>query len=89
VLGLAVTYLVPPALAFVGGAAGCLALAAWAAMSLAYVPMVLFYGLSPLWAPLLPATALVYLAATLDSARRYWQGAGGEWKGRVEWRRQH
>ncbi len=88
VLGLAVTYLVPPTLAFAGGAAGWLAAAAWAAMSLAYLPMVRFYGLSPLWAPLLPATSLVYLAATLDSARRYWQGAGGEWKGRVEWRSQ-
>jgi hopene-associated glycosyltransferase HpnB len=89
VLGLAVTYLVPPVLAFAGGATGWLAAAAWAAMGLSYLPMVLFYGLSPLWAPLLPATALVYLAATLDSARRYWQGAGGEWKGRVEWRSQH
>ena len=89
VFGLALTYLVPPALAFAGGAAGSIALAAWAAMTVAYLPMVLFYGLSPLWAPLLPATALVYLAATLDSARRYWQGAGGEWKGRVEWRSQH
>src|SRR6185312_12456183 len=88
-LGLALTYLVPPALAFAGGAAGWLAVAAWAAMSLAYLPMALFYGLSPLRAPLLPATAVVYLAATLDSARRYWQGAGGEWKGRVEWRSQH
>jgi hopene-associated glycosyltransferase HpnB len=89
VLGLAVTYLLPVVLAFAAGAAGWLAVAAWAAMSLAYLPMVLFYGLSPLWAPLLPATSLVYLAATLDSARRYWQGAGGEWKGRVEWRSQH
>jgi hopene-associated glycosyltransferase HpnB len=89
VLGLAVTYLAPPAVAFGGGIAGWLAVAAWAAMSLSYLPMVLFYGLSPLWAPLLPATSLVYLAATLDSARRYWRGAGGEWKGRVEWRSQH
>jgi hopene-associated glycosyltransferase HpnB len=89
VLGLVLTYLVPPALAFAGGAGGWLAAAAWAAMSLAYLPMVRFYGLSPLWAPLLPATSLVYLAATLDSARRYWRGAGGEWKGRVEWRSQH
>jgi hopene-associated glycosyltransferase HpnB len=88
-LGLTVTYLMPPALAFAGGIAGWLAAAAWAAMSLAYLPMVRFYGLSPLWAPFLPATALVYLAATLDSARRYWQGDGGEWKGRVEWRSQH
>jgi hopene-associated glycosyltransferase HpnB len=89
VLGLGLTYLVPPALAFGDGAAGWFALAAWAAMSLAYLPMVRFYGLSPLWAPLLPATSLVYLAATLDSARRYRRGAGGEWKGRVEWRSQN
>jgi hopene-associated glycosyltransferase HpnB len=89
VLGLGVTYLVPPALAFDDGAAGWFALAAWAAMSLAYLPMARFYGLSPLWAPLLPATSLVYLAATLDSARRYRRGAGGEWKGRVEWRSQN
>jgi hypothetical protein len=31
---------------------------------------------------------VVYLAATLDSARRHWQGTGGEWKGRVQWRSQ-
>jgi hopene-associated glycosyltransferase HpnB len=88
VLGLALTYLVPPALSFMGGAAAWLAGAAWAAMSLAYLPMVRFYGRSPVWALLLPAVALVYLAATIDSARRHWQGAGGEWKGRVQWRHQ-
>jgi hopene-associated glycosyltransferase HpnB len=87
VLGLAVTYLAPVALIFAGGLAAWLAGAAWAAMTLAYLPMVRFYALSPLWALLLPAAASVYLAATVDSARRYWQGAGGEWKGRVEWRR--
>jgi hopene-associated glycosyltransferase HpnB len=87
VLGLAVTYLAPVALLFAGGAAAWLAGAAWAAMTLAYLPMVRFYRLSPLRAPLLPAAASVYLAATVDSARRYWRGAGGEWKGRVEWRR--
>jgi hypothetical protein len=32
---------------------------------------------------LLPVTSLVYLGATLDSARRHWEGRGGEWKGRV------
>ena len=87
VFGLAVTYLAPVALVFAGGRAAWLAAAAWAAMTLAYLPMVRFYALSPLWALLLPAAASVYLAATVDSARRYWQGAGGEWKGRVEWRR--
>lgn len=88
VLGLAVTYLVPAALVTAGGPAAWLAGAAWLAMSLAYLPMVRFYRLSPLWAPLLPAIALLYLAATLDSARRHWRGTGGEWKGRVQWRSQ-
>ena len=88
VLGLALTYLVPPALMVVGGDARWLAGLTWAAMSLAYWPMVRFYGLSPLWAPLLPAIALVYLAATIDSARRHWLGRGGEWKGRMAWRSQ-
>ena len=87
VLGLGVTYLAPVVLLFAGGAAGWLAAAAWLLMAAAYLPMVRFYALSPLWALLLPAAASVYLAATIDSARRYWQGAGGEWKGRVEWRR--
>jgi hopene-associated glycosyltransferase HpnB len=86
VLGLVVTYLVPPALVFAGGAAGWLAGAAWLGMTLAYLPMVLFYELSPLWALLLPAVALIYLAATIDSAWRHWRGQGGQWKGRVQWR---
>jgi hopene-associated glycosyltransferase HpnB len=86
VAGLAIVYLVPPVLAFAGGAASVLALFAWAAMSVAYWPMLRFYGRSPLWAPLLPLVALVYLAATIDSARRHWRGRGGEWKGRVQLR---
>jgi hopene-associated glycosyltransferase HpnB len=88
VLGLGVTYVAPPTLAFADGAAGWLAAAAWLGMTLAYLPILMFYELSPLWALLLPAVALVYLAATVDSARRHWQGAGGEWKGRVQWRSQ-
>ncbi len=88
VLGLAATYLAPVGLVFAGGVAAWLAAGAWVAMTLAYLPMVRFYGISPLWAPLLPGTALVYLAATIDSARRHWRGAGGEWKGRAQWRSQ-
>jgi hopene-associated glycosyltransferase HpnB len=86
--GLVVTYLVPPVLAFAGGAASLVALLAWLAMSAAYRPMLRFYRRSPLWAPLLPLVALVYLAATIDSARRHWRGRGGEWKGRVQLRGQ-
>jgi hopene-associated glycosyltransferase HpnB len=88
VVGLGIVFLVPPAMVLAGGAAGWFAAGAWLIMSIAYAPMLRFYGRSPLWAPLLPGVAAVYLAATIDSARRHWQGTGGEWKGRVEWRSQ-
>lgn len=85
VLGMIVTYLLPPLLLFAGGTAAVLGLLAWALMTLAYLPMVRFYNLSLLWSPLLPAAALVYVAATVDSAYRHWRGRGGAWKGRVQW----
>lgn len=83
--GLFLTYLVPP-LAVVAGppAARGLGIAAWAVMSLAYLPAVRFYKLSPLRAPLLPLIALFYAAATVESAVLYWRGAGGAWKGRTQ-----
>ncbi len=49
-----------------GRAGRWLAGGAWAAMAVAYAPMLRFYRLSPLWAPLLPAVAVIYLAATLE-----------------------
>jgi hopene-associated glycosyltransferase HpnB len=89
VLGLAVTYLAPPLLALgAGGAAALLAGLAWLAMAVAFMPILRFYGVSLLVAPLLPAIAFFYLAATIDSARRHFQGRGGEWKGRVQQRGQ-
>jgi hopene-associated glycosyltransferase HpnB len=87
-LGLVLTFLAPPLLVWAGGAGAWLAAGAWAAMSVAYAPTLRFYRCSPLWAPLLPLVALVYLAATLDSARRHYRGRGGEWKGRVQWQSQ-
>ncbi|HXE16192.1 MAG TPA: glycosyltransferase [Stellaceae bacterium] len=83
---MALVYVVPPLLLAVGGTAAWLGAAAWLAMSLAYLPMALFYGLSPLWAVALPLTALIYLGATIASAWRHFRGRGGAWKGRVEWR---
>ena len=53
-------------------------------MSIAYLPAVRFYRLSPLRALTLAGIACFYAAATVDSAVRYWRGAGGEWKGRVQ-----
>lgn len=84
-LGLILTYLLPPALLFSGhplpitlGAAAC------AAMVFAYLPLVRFYGLNPLWTLTLPLAALFYWCATLHSAFMFWSGRGGEWKGRVQ-----
>jgi hopene-associated glycosyltransferase HpnB len=83
--GMAVIYLLPPALVLTGDALPrTLGAVVWAAMTLAYLPMVRFYGLNPLWALGLPLTALFYMGATIESALKYWSGRGGEWKGRVQ-----
>jgi hopene-associated glycosyltransferase HpnB len=86
VLGLLLLYAVPPA-ATIAGAGHPVALTAgaagWAIMTLSYVPMLRFYGLSPLRALGLPVVALMYAAMTVDSARRHRAGRGGAWKGRT------
>jgi len=53
-------------------------------MSICYLPMVRFYGLSPLWSLCLPAIALFYAGAVIHSAVQYSRGSGGKWKGRVQ-----
>ncbi|MDE2228587.1 MAG: glycosyltransferase [Alphaproteobacteria bacterium] len=85
VAALGVTFLAPVLVLPAGGLAAMLGFAAWAVMSVTYVPMLRFYGLSAYRALLLPAIAAVYLAATVASAWRHWRGRGGEWKGRVSW----
>jgi len=60
------------------------ALLAWVAMTLAFVPMLRLYRVSPAAALALPAIAAIYVAWTLDSALRHWRGRGGEWKGRMQ-----
>jgi hopene-associated glycosyltransferase HpnB len=60
-----------------------LALTAWLAMTVSYLPMLRYYRLSPLWALLLPLSAVLYLAMTWSSAIRYWRGVRSQWKGRV------
>jgi len=95
-LGLLIMYAVPPVLglaflgiALAGGgtpaavAAGA-ALAAWASLSLSYLPTLRLYRLRSWRAPLLPGVMMLYGAMTFDSARRYHRGSGGRWKGRVE-----
>lgn len=60
------------------------AFAAWMVMSILYWPTIRFYDLSFIWAFTLPLAAMVYMGATIDSARLYWQGKGGQWKGRAQ-----
>jgi hopene-associated glycosyltransferase HpnB len=84
-LGMLLTYVVPVVFTFSAQAtASRLGLAAWALMAVTYLPTVRFYRLSPIWAPLLPLTAVFYSYATWLSAARYWLGRGGQWKGRAQ-----
>jgi hypothetical protein len=84
-VGMALTYLAPPALAlFAAGPAQWCGIAAWALMALSFQPMLRFYGLSPLWGVALPLTAFLYMLYTLDSGFQYATGRGGQWKGRVQ-----
>jgi hopene-associated glycosyltransferase HpnB len=88
IAGMFVTYMLPPLLLFTGKPVTvALGGFAWILMMIAYAPALRFYGLSWLWAPLLPLVALFYTGATIHSAVEYWAGRGGEWKGRVQDRR--
>jgi hopene-associated glycosyltransferase HpnB len=84
VLGMALVYLAPPALAFAESPAREIALFAWAIGAQAYMPSLRFYGLSPLRAFALPAVAACYTWFTAVSAWRHMRGRGGEWKGRYQ-----
>jgi hopene-associated glycosyltransferase HpnB len=85
VLGMALTYLVPPAMAlFAGGWAQVLGIAAWLLMAVSFQPTLRYYRASPLWGLVLPAITVLYMLYTLDSAYQYAAGKGGVWKGRVQ-----
>lgn len=83
VAGLAITFLLPVGLLFSGVLApAVLGATAYLLMTIAYLPLVRFYGLPAGWALTLPFAAVFYLGATITSAIRYWRGIGGTWKGR-------
>ncbi|WP_369244571.1 glycosyltransferase [Streptomyces sp. R41] len=88
VAGLTLVYLVPPVALVVGLAAANAWAAtagglAWLLMTATYLPMLRYYR-QPLWpAPLLPATAFLYLLMTVDSAVQHYRGRGAAWKGRT------
>nr|WP_107415665.1 glycosyltransferase [Actinacidiphila paucisporea] len=88
VVGLVLIYLVPPAAAIGGAAAGAwsvcaLGAAAWAVMTATYLPMLRYYGQRWWLAPTLPYTAALYLLMTVDSAVQHYRGRGAAWKGRT------
>jgi hopene-associated glycosyltransferase HpnB len=91
VLGLALVFAVPP-VATVAGAVGVVGAdwptvlagaAAWLLMAATFTPMLRYYGQPIAAALLLPFTAVLYLAMTVDSAIQHYRGRGAEWKGRT------
>jgi hopene-associated glycosyltransferase HpnB len=88
VLGLLLVYLAPPLLALGwplhgSAAAAGAALAAWALMAWTFQPTLRDYDRSPWLGLALPVAGALYLAMTVDSARRHYRGRGAEWKGRA------
>ncbi len=82
--GMALIWLLPPALALFGrGAAFWCSLAAWVILSACYLPTLTRFGRPPLWAPFLPLVAAFYMAATIGSAANHYLGRGVAWKGRA------
>lgn len=86
IIGMAITYLLPLALALFSHRTvpALLGATAWLMMSLSYLPVLRLYRLNPLWVLALPLAAIFYVGATFYSAWKYWTGRGGEWKGRVQ-----
>jgi hopene-associated glycosyltransferase HpnB len=88
VLGLLLVFVVPPLSTVVGAVTGdpvlfALGALTWVLMAATYVPMLRYHGQPWPAAFLLPFTACLYLAMTVDSALRHYRGAGAAWKGRT------
>lgn len=84
-VGLALVYAAPPALAlFATGVTRLAGLAAWLLMAISFQPIARFYRRSPLWGIALPLIAAFYAGCTLLSAWQHMRGRGGMWKGRVQ-----
>lgn len=64
-------------------AAMAVAAVSWAVMTCAYLPTVRYHGLKAHNSLLLAPAAALYLAMTMDSARRHWSGLGPSWKNRT------
>ncbi len=85
VIGMILVYVAAPFVAiFAHGAAQLAGIAAWAAMVIAFAPMLRFYRLSPVIGLAMPLIGALYGLFTLDSAIQHWRGRGGMWKGRAQ-----
>jgi hopene-associated glycosyltransferase HpnB len=85
IAGMAVTFIAAPLLAIFGSYPYReLGIAAWCLMAIAFQPTLRLYRSSPLWGPLLPLIAAVYLVFTVDSSYQHLRGRGGMWKGRAQ-----
>lgn len=89
VLAMVLTFLLPPLSVLTWplhgqAAAATLGAAGWAAMAVAAAPTLRHYGQHAARGLLLPLAAALYTAMTLDSARAYYGGRGGVWKGRAQ-----
>ena len=83
--GMFLLYLLPILLLLTGlGASSLTGFAVWVLMAVLYMPTILFYGLPAWWAFSLPFAAIIYMGATIDSARLHHRQAGGQWKGRMQ-----
>ncbi len=83
--GMGLTYLAAPLVTvFAPSPWRFVGLAAWALMTLSFLPMLRFYRRSPLWSLALPLIGALYTAFTVRSAIDVWAGRGGTWKGRAQ-----
>jgi hopene-associated glycosyltransferase HpnB len=80
---LGIVFVLPVLLPFMGGLYSLVGFVLTATMVYSYLPLVGFYRLPFYWAVTLPVAALLYLGATIDSARHHAAGHGGQWKGRA------
>ncbi|HEY2946940.1 MAG TPA: glycosyltransferase [Micromonosporaceae bacterium] len=87
-LGLAVVFAVPPVATMAGAVFTdwptlLTGAAAWLLMAGTFTPMLRYYDQPVTAALLLPFTAVLYLAMTVDSAIQHHRGRGAAWKGRT------
>ncbi|ARN80365.1 glycosyltransferase [Methylocystis bryophila] len=85
VVGMGVVYFAPPLILLLGEPlAQAMALAAYALMTAAFMPILRDYGVSRISALALPGVAACYTWFTIESALKFWRGEGGFWKGRLQ-----